>query len=237
MKKKWLILALILVMCLPLCVTAESAGDEQAHLAVHWEQSDPKWADHMVGHLSVADSGCGLASLCNALYYLNGYRADLVAVCDWAHEKGLLNPPGINGVYRSVYHHAGNAKGRNYGFTATEYRSGSIRTRELLAHLQNGGTAAIHVEGHFMAAVGYDPVTERVLVLDPLPGDVGKYDRRRKGVTHTGGDWLTFETLSQGYTKVDGYVLLSRAVTQSESDALVPAAMQGIHLADKRTEE
>ena len=236
MKKRILPLLLCLVCLLPLCVGAESA-DEQANLSAHCLQSDPRWADVMVGHLSIADSGCGLATLCNALYYLNGYRADLVEVCEWAHGAGLYNTSGVNGVYRSVYHHAGNAKGRNYGFTATEYRSGSIRARELLAHLQSGGTAAIHVEGHFMAAVGYDPVTERVLVLDPLPGDVGKYDRRRKGVTHTGGDWLTFETLSQGYTKVDGYVLLSRAVTQSESDALVPAAMQGIHLADKRTEE
>ena len=228
MKRKWLILALILVMCLPLCATAESAGDEQAHLAVHWEQSDPKWADHMVGHLSVADSGCGLASLCNALYYLNGYRADLVAVCDWAHEKGLLNPPGINGVYRSVYRHAGESLGKEYGFTATDYRSGNIESKELIKHLQNGGTAAIHVAGHFMAAVGYDEKTGRFLVIDPLPGDVGKYDRRRKGVTHTGGDWLTAATLSSGYTDVDGYALLSRAVTKQESDAVFEMAKKGL---------
>lgn len=223
MKKKALAGILCLCLLLPFAVSAESA-DEQAGLSRHILQSDPAWADIMIGHLSIADSGCGLASLCNALYYLNGYKADLVEVCEWAHDAGLYNPSGVNGVYRSVYQHAGKQLGRTYGFSATEFRYGNIKTKELLSHLQNGGTAAIHVEGHFMAAVGYDPATERVLVLDPLPGDVGRYDRRRKGVTHTGGDWLTFETLSAGYVKVDGYVLLFRGVTQKESDAVFDAA-------------
>ena len=222
MKKKVLAVLLLLLLLLPLAVSAES--DEQAGLKHHILQSDPAWADVMVGHLSIADSGCGLATLCNALYYLNGAEPGLVEVCKWAHDAGLYNASGVNGVYRSVYQHAGKQLGKQYGFTATEFRYGGIQTKELLNHLQNGGTAAIHVEGHFMAAVGYDPKTERVLVLDPLPGDVGRYDRRRKGITHTGGDWLNFDTLSKGIVKVDGYVLLSRAVTKKESDAVFETA-------------
>ena len=225
MKRKILAGLLAVLLLLPLSVSAES-NDEQAGLKHHVLQSDPAWADVMVGHLSIANSGCGLATLCNALYYLNGSEPGLVEVCEWAHDAGLFNASGINGVYRSVYQHAGNQLGKQYGFTATEFRYGSIQTKELLDHLKNGGTAAIHVEGHFMAAVGYDPKTERVLVLDPLPGDVGRYDRRRKNITHTGGDWLTFDTLSKGIVKVDGYALLYRAVTKKESDAVFAAAKE-----------
>lgn len=208
------------------------ASDEPAELDYHVLQSDPRWADLEMGWLSVADSACGPATLCNALYYLNGFRADLVEVCRWALDAGLYNPPGVGGVYRSVFRKAAGVYGRRFGFSATDYRSGSVRSEELLRHLQSGGTAALHVTGHFMAAAGIDEKTGRILVLDPLPGDVGRYDRRRKGITHTGGDWLTPETLSKGVTAVDGYVLLSRAVTQNESDAVLKASLAGLTISN-----
>ena len=205
MRKLCLLLSLALLLVLPVSA-------EEAFLEVTYRQCDDAWKDIPVGDLTIAESACGIATVCNAVYYLTGERMDLVAVANWAHEAGLFNAPGVPGCYRSVFYHASQEYGSAYGFAATQYKSGSIRTQALIDHLLAGGTAALHVPGHFMAAVDYNPETEKFLIIDPMPGDYGRYDNRRKGITHSTGDWLTAEELSAGYVKVDGYALHPRAL-------------------------
>lgn len=215
---------MILVLCLALCipfgawqVRAESAGLETAFL-----QCDERWKDVQVGTLTIVESACAIATLCNAVYYLSGQEMDLVAAAFWANEEGLFNA-GFAGSYRSVFHQSSGTYGREYGYKATSFQSGSIRSQALIDHLLSGQTAALHVPGHFMAAIGYDEETGRYLVIDPMPGDIGRYDRRRKGLTHSDGDWLTADELSEGYIDVDGFSLFTRVLSDSEKEVILPA--------------
>ena len=219
MRKLCLLLSLALLLALPVSA-------EEANLELTYRQCDDEWKDIPVGDLTIAESACGIATVCNAVYYLTGERMDLVAVANWAHEAGLFNAPGVPGCYRSVFYHASQEYGSTYGFSATQYKSGSIRTQALIDHLLAGGTAALHVPGHFMAAVDYNPETEKFLIIDPMPGDYGRYDNRRKGITHSTGDWLTAEELSAGYVKVDGYALFTRIPSEKEIQTYVDTAVK-----------
>lgn len=224
MKKGLLVfLCLCVLLHVFVCLPVSADDTTKANLSVYYLQSDPRWADIPVGSLTIAESACGIAATCNAVYYVTGQQPDLPAVAKWAHEAGLLNAPGVPGCYRSVFQRAGEQYGGQYGFTATEFRYGSVKSSELLSHLASGGTAALHVPGHFMTVIKYDEQTKRYLVIDPLPGDVGRYDRRRAGLTHTGGDWLTADALSQGIIAVDGYALFSRTLSDRERDVFLPA--------------
>ena len=205
-----------------------SAAEEPAGLAVFYVQSDSRWASVKIGSLSIADSGCGIAGICNAVYYLTGRKMDLVEVANKAHDKHYYNTDSVAGVYRSVFLHSAEWYGSEYGYRATEFLWGNIQSRELLDHIASGGTAVLHVTGHFLTLIDYDRSTERYLVIDSMPGDVGRYDKRRAGVTHTGGDWLTAETLSTGYTKVDGYSLFTRILSDGEKEAVLAAALRGL---------
>ena len=218
MKKFCVILACVMLLALPVSA-------EEAFLEVTYRQCDDAWKDIPMGDLTIAESACGIATICNAVYYLTGREMDLVSVAEWAHEEGLFNAPGVPGCYRSVFFHASEAYGSAYGFTATKYQSGDIRSEKLLLHLQAGGTAALHVPGHFMAAVDYDPETGKFLIIDPMPGDYGRYDNRRKGITHSTGDWLTSEELTKGYVKVDGFALFTRVPSEEEIQAYVDTAV------------
>ena len=220
-QKRLLCILLCLAVCLPFCAwqtRAESAG-----LSVTYRQCDDRWKDIQVGTLTIAQSACAIATICNAVYYLTGQEMDLVETAFWANEAGLFNANGVEGSYRSVFSQSGNTYGGEYGYTATSFQSGSIRSRALIEHLLSGQTAALHVPGHFMAAIEYDEITGQYLIIDPMPGDVGRYDLRRKGLTHTDGDWLSAEQLSEGYIAVDGYVLFYRALSDGEREAILPA--------------
>ncbi|MBO4366474.1 MAG: hypothetical protein J5843_02320 [Clostridia bacterium] len=205
-----------------------AAGEEPANLSVYYVQSDSRWASVKVGTLTIADSACGIAGICNAVYYLTGRQMDLVEVANKAHDKHYFNTDSVAGVYRSVFMHSAEWYGSAYGYKATEFLWGNVKSKELLDHIASGGTAVMHVPGHFMTLIDYDPQTERYLVIDSMPGDVGRYDNRRRGITHTGGDWLTAETLSAGNTKVDGYSLFTRILSDGEKEVLLSAVLRGL---------
>lgn len=220
-QKRLLCILLCIAFCLPLCAwqtRAESAG-----LEVTFVQCDDRWKDIQVGTLTIVQSACAIATICNTVYYLTGREMDLVETAFWANGAGLFNAGGVEGSYRSIFYHSGNTYGGTYGYTATSFKSGSIRSRDLVNHLLSGQTAALHVPGHFMAAIDYDEATGRYLIIDAMPGDTGRYDTRRKGLTHTDGDWLTAEELSEGYIDVDGYALFYRALSDGEREAILPA--------------
>lgn len=222
-------MACILIACLFLFPTAvRAAVEEPANLPVYYVQSDSRWASVKVGSLSIADSACGIAGICNAVYYLTGRQMDLVEVANMAHDRHYYNTDSVAGVYRSVFMHSAEWYGSAYGYKATEFLWGNVKSRELLDHIASGGTAVLHVPGHFMTLIDYDSETERYLVIDSMPGDVGKYDKRRQGITHTGGDWLTADTLSKGNTKSDGYSLFTRILSDSEREAILPAVLRGL---------
>lgn len=221
LKKRLLCILLCVAFCLPFCAwqtRAESAG-----LSFVYLQCDDRWKDVQVGTLTIVQSACAIASICNAVYYLTGQEMDLVETAFWANQAGLFNAGGVEGSYRSVFFHSGNTYGGTYGYTATTFQGGSIRSQALIDHLLSGQTAVLHVPGHFMAAIDYDEANGRYLVIDPMPGDTGRYDTRRKGMTHSDGDWFTAEELSESYIDVDGYVLFYRTLSDAEREAILPA--------------
>ena len=206
-------------------VLAMPVSAEEANLPFSYRQVDDRWKDIPVGDLTIAESACGIATICNSVYFLTGQETDLPALSEWAHDAGLFNAPGVPGCYRSVFYYAGEAYGREYGFTATQFIYGTIYDEKLNSHLLAGGTAAIHVPGHFMTVAAYDPEKEMYLVIDPLPGDYGRYDRRRKGITHTGGDWLTAKQPTEGYVDVDGFALFTRVLSRQEEETVTTTAV------------
>lgn len=222
MKKLCILLSLLLLFNTPLPVCADDST--KANLDFYYVQCDDRWKDIYIGDLTIAQSACGIATICNAVYYLTGVAPDLVEMATWAHNGRLLNAPGVPGCYRSVFYYAGLENGGTYGFEATNIIYGTIRSQEVVDCLQSGGTVALHVPGHFMAAVDYDPVTERFLVIDPMPGDYGRYDNRRKGLTNAGGNWLTADDLSKGNIAVDCYALFTRKLSDAQREAVqIPA--------------
>lgn len=217
------LLAVFLACSLPATVRAAEATEAGAGLTKTYTQCDPQWASIQVGRLNIAQSACGIATICNCVYYLTGAEPDLVEIARWANAKGLYNA-GIEGCYRSVFYESGVQYGRTCGYSATGFRSGNICSKELIEHLKAGGVAAIHVPGHFMTVVEYDAVHETYLIIDPMPGDNGKYDTRRRGMTHTDGDWKTADQLSEGFIAVDGYALFTRTLTDAERSLVQTAA-------------
>lgn len=224
-RMKKTICVLLSLFCV-LCPARAHADDStEAFLELTYTQCDERWAAVQVGILSIADSACGIATVCNAVYYLTGVELELLDVAVWANNSGLYNTSSVAGCYRSVFFYAGEEYGDAIGFTATQYTSGDIDSEEITETLLAGGTVGVHVPGHFMALVDYDPVSERFLVIDPMPGDQGRYDTRRRGLTHTTGDWLTAEQLSQGYIDVDGYSLFTRKLSDTERQTVAVVAL------------
>lgn len=216
----------VLFLCFALlCVTLPfvTVRAESAHLEVTFVQCDDRWKDIQVGTLTIVQSACAIATICNTVYYLTGRKMDLVETAFWANGAGLFNAGGVEGSYRSVFYHSGNTYGNTYGYTATAFQYGGIRSQALIDHLLSGQTAALHVPGHFMAAIDYDEATGRYLIIDPMPGDTGRYDTRRKGLTHTHGDWFTADELSEGFIAVDGYALFYRTLSDGEREAILPS--------------
>ena len=226
MKKLSFLLALLFLFTAPNPVGADDST--KANLDFYYVQCDDRWKDIYVGDLTIAESACGIATLCNAVYYLTGIAPDLVETASWAHDGGLFNAPGVPGCYRSVFYYAGRDLGKTYGFEAKNVIYGSMKDKQITDCLQNGGMVAVHVPGHFMAVVDYDPATEKFLVIDPMPGDYGRYDNRRKGLTNAGGNWLTADDLSQGNIKVDCFSLFSRTLSDTQREAVQTPARDAL---------
>lgn len=139
---------------------------------VHF-QTDSSYKSVKYGQGTVYRSGCGPASLCNALDALGIARVSVKAMCAYAVSVDARVEGGTDeGVLLR------NAA-KKYGFT---YRTTS-KNVELLAHLKSGGVAILHGgnsyklfsdSGHFVCAVAASGNT--VTVLDSFWYD-GKYKR------------------------------------------------------------
>ncbi|MDE6034944.1 MAG: DUF3597 domain-containing protein [Ruminococcus sp.] len=162
-----------------------------------YNQNDSKWASVKFRGYSgdMKSSGCGIFSFCNAIYALNGKKADAQEVGQWAVNVGAFKP-GSGGTYREpFYNKVQNAYGSRLGFKVDGQYWGSVTNSRLINHLRNGGVAVIHVPSHFMAITGYSNGNYHVIEsASRLPGD----------------SWQSANKLSSGNTKVDWFVLLSR---------------------------
>ena len=155
-------------------------------------QTEPRFRSIRYGQGTIYSSGCGPASLCNALRAAGIADVGLQTMCAFAVSAGARVPGGTN------MHTLLRAASKKYRFS---YRT-TNQNAALLAHLRAGGTAILHCgsayklfsnSGHFVAAVAANG--QRITILDSY-WYAGKYTatalRRKyaqvvqKGVVRTG---------------------------------------------------
>lgn len=185
---------------------------------VHF-QTDASYKSVKYGRGTVHSSGCGPASLCNALDALGIARVSVKAMCAYAVSVDARVEGGTDeGVLLR------NAA-KKYGFT---YRTTS-KNVELLAHLKSGGVAILHGgnsyklfsdSGHFVCAVAASGST--VTVLDSFWYD-GKYKRnaiRRNYVSVVNDGIIKTSIVQCGKATADrspSYYLISKTTQKSDS--------------------
>lgn len=151
-------------------------------------------------------SGCGIFALANAVYALNGKKINVVEVAQWAKETKAWRP-GDTGTWRywmfgkDLPENVADQFGKQYNFQITYCMSSdnqnALKDTRLITHLENGGTAVVHVYNHFMAIAGYDD--GKYFLIDSYPGT---YNRKNL----SGEQWITAEELkNKGTWAKDGY--------------------------------
>lgn len=185
---------------------------------VHF-QTDSSYKSVKYGQGTVYRSGCGPASLCNALDALGIAKVTVKTMCAYAVSVDARVKGGTDeGV---LLKHAA----KKYGFT---YRTTS-KNAELLAHLKSGGVAILHGgnsyklfsdSGHFVCAVAASGNT--VTVLDSFWYD-GKYKRnaiRRNYVSVVDDGIIKTSIVQCGKATADrspSYYLISKTTQKSDS--------------------
>lgn len=179
---------------------------------VHF-QTDASYKNVKYGQGTVYSSGCGPASLCNALDALGIAKVTVKTMCAYAVSVGARVSGGTDESV--LLKHAA----KKYGFT---YRTTS-KNAELLAHLKAGGVAILHGgssyklfsdSGHFVCAVAANGNT--VTVLDSFWYS-GKYKRNaiRKNYVSVEDDGIIKTSITQcGKATADrspSYYLISKA--------------------------
>lgn len=144
-------------------------------------------------------------SMVNAVYNLTGGFIDPIELADWAYANKYFNQSSSGGggiCNRNVFKKAADKYGAEYGFKYIDGGAGTASSAKLREHIQNGGTAIVHVPGHFMCIVDYNATTGEYLVFDPAPNT-----GRRVGLTAENGSWKTVAQLSAGNIKIDAFYL------------------------------
>ena len=134
-------------------------------------QEDSRWAASPYGYRDgtaapIADSGCGLLALTNAVYYLNGSSIEPAFAAEYAAGAGFHEDGGTRWeFYRSFAETWGKSYGIQYVGEANNYT-------DLKDMVLSGCAAICCVPGHFMALVDYDETLGRYLLLDSSPDEV-----------------------------------------------------------------
>ena len=155
-------------------------------------------------------SGCGLFSMANAVYALNGKKMDMNTLASWAKSNGYWRP-GNGGTYRdSLYGNITAKYGSTYSFKVGTKKYGNIKDTALINHLKNGGVAVAHVgkagvNGHFIAIVGYNNSNGTYHVIDSVNRCAGS-----NGDAWRSASFLS-STSNSSRTKVDWFALVSRS--------------------------
>ena len=171
-----------------------------------YNQFDSKWKEKKYYYNGTGDtlynSGCGLFSLANAIYALNGMKVDMDNLATWASSKGYFRP-GSGGTFRDPFYPQATAVyGSVYRFTSNGAYWGGVTDTRLMNWLASGRVAVIHVSGHFMALTGYNPRTKKYRVIESAV---------YSGRGLTAESWVTPAKLSSGKTNVDWYYLIKKA--------------------------
>lgn len=185
---------------------------------VHF-QTNAAYKKIKYGQGTVYSSGCGPASLCNALDVLGIASVSVKAMCAYASSVGARVEGGTDEAV--LLRNAA----KKYGFS---YKTTS-KNAELLSHLKSGGVAILHGgssyklfsdSGHFVCAVAANGNT--VTVLDSFWYE-GKYKRnaiRRNYVSVVDDGVIKTSIIQCGKATADrspSYYLISKTAQKSDS--------------------
>ena len=189
--------------------------DQKSEITTVFLQNQSPWNDHPYGHkdgdctqsTDLAYSGCGVLSLTNAIYQLNGCFIDPAFIADYAMDNGH-RVCGVGTSY-SLYSAFASKYSAQYGFKyGTRYTEIDFST--MRKELENGAVIIANTPGHFFVISQFDKNTDTYLVLDSLPS-------KNRGTTEN-GDWKTASELSSGSLKVRYYVTLHQTSTDSDKE-------------------
>lgn len=196
----------------------ETTTEKSEIKKINYLQSDSRWRYLRYNESYLQASGCGILSIVNAVYNCTGNFIEPKKVADWAYEKNYFNQSknGGGGICNNnVFSKAAEKFGKEYEFKFVKGGSGSkytVSSKDLKEHLANGGTAIVHVPGHYMCLVDYNADSGKFLVFDPAPGTGSNYNSiKRRNLTKASGDWKTEKELSTGNIKIDGFWLYKKA--------------------------
>ena len=153
-------------------------------------QYDGRWGAKQYGKSTpMAQAGCGVLVVVNAIYSLNGQFLDPMEAARYACEKEYRVE--YNGTDEEFLRAFVKEYGNKFGI-AYQQETSSLPT--IKKTLQAGGVVAAHVPGHYVCIVAYDDKKDRYLVLDshPLP----------KRQTSPFGDWVSASTLIDGRLEI-----------------------------------
>lgn len=163
----------------------------------HWQvftQYDPEWGGKKYGKTNtMAGAACGILSLTNAVYALNGQFIEPMKLAAYAVKtKYRVENHGTDcGFFKA----AAKKYGKDYGFA---YTGSTTSLTVLRKHLKAGGTAIAYVPGHYMAVADYK--NGKYLALDSYA--------RSKRKTSPYGDWVKGSRFKSGGLKAKAFFLL-----------------------------
>ncbi|MCQ2416961.1 MAG: dockerin type I repeat-containing protein [Oscillospiraceae bacterium] len=190
-----------------------------------YNQYDPYWktivyTQYSSSGSSMYSSGCGIFSFCNAMYALNSTVLEPTELAEWGiKNKGYR--PGSGGLYRDdFYKNVEEEWGEKASFHIEAKQYGTVKDAALKNHLKNGGTAVIHVTGHFMALSGYNQSADMFHVLESAVSSSRNL---------AADSWVTSEKLQTGKTAVDWYVLFSSTKAPTYAKVSLEKSIYGVN--------
>lgn len=158
--------------------------------SVVYSQYDPQFGsvlymDGYDGVRTISSSGCGLISLVNAIYALNGEYIPPAELAAFSASRGhyFYNQGTADTLYADVARKWGKIYHFRHAGKATTFSA-------LKKHLQKKGTAVALVPGHYIAIVAYRKSDGKYLVLD------SSVTGSRPTTIY--GDWKTMAELQSG---------------------------------------
>ena len=197
---------IVLVLCV--CLLPVDVLAETEHSRLYNQNDSSQWTSEY------RISGCILFSFANAVYCLNGNKADIQELGSWAKSIGAWKPGSGGGVRDVFYKNVEEKFGSKYGFTITNKGTYSnVNNSTLKNHLKSGGVAAAHVDGHFIALVDYNSSTDKFFVIE-------SYVTSSRGLPAAG--WVTSNYLqTQDRATVDWFALIKNSNTNFLLDPVV----------------
>ncbi len=154
---------------------------------------------------TLRSAGCGLFSLANAVYAVNGNKMNMDSLATWASKYGYWQPGGA-GTYRDPFYSKVTAEfGGTYDFKITGAYYYDVTSNGLKTWLEQGNAAIAHVNNHFIALSGYDRKSGTFHVIESA---------ETYGRSLCGYSWVTEYKLTRGQTDIDWFCLLQ--ATQAE---------------------